>query len=327
MHNRLSGTFVGLSCLIVACTADAAGDGIKRIKQPSSFPYLITAPGSYMLVANITVPNANTTAIKVQADNVKINLNGFTIKGVNTCDPFSHLCTSVGSGIGIDADTSDGVVVLDGAVAGMGSHGILLQSGRVERVRLVDNGHYGLLITGSVEAGRVESVTASHNGGVGIGIDGGVVSNCLATNNNDQGIEVGLAGVLIHNHVEGNGGHGILAGGDGGVVILGNALSVNGCSGVLSPNGPTVIGNASVGNDLNGIDIQDGTVSLNVANDNQLSGIQAGGAVVANSMNGNEIGLAGGGYALNHIDGSQTSEVSGGIEVGANLCGGDLTCP
>lgn len=330
MRNRLSGVFVGLSCLIVACAADAAGDGIKRIKQPSTFPYVITTPGSYMLVANITVPNANTTAIKIQADNVKINLNGFTIKGATTCNPSTYTCSNTGSGIGIDADSRVGITVVDGTVEGMGSNGIFMEGGRVERVRVANNGGSGVVIDGGFEGGRVDSVIATHNGASGLYLATGVVSNCLVTNNGHNGIDAGDAGVFVQNHVEGNQNHGVIGGGGGATVLAQNAASVNGGVGLYAYDGATVVGNAAVGNNSGGIVAANSAISLNTAFGNQGTGVYATGATVANTIHGNDTGLDesnGGGYSLNSITGNPTSEVTGGTEVGANLCGGDLTCP
>src|SRR5437870_13458443 len=67
-----------------ALTPAHAGD-VKLLKQPSSFPLVISQPGSYRLKGNITVPDENTTAISVQADYVTIDLNGYSIQGPATC--------------------------------------------------------------------------------------------------------------------------------------------------------------------------------------------------------------------------------------------------
>ena len=68
----------------LALTPAHAGD-VKLIKQPSTFPLVISQSGSYRLKGNITVPDENTTAISVQADYVTIDLNGYSIQGPVTC--------------------------------------------------------------------------------------------------------------------------------------------------------------------------------------------------------------------------------------------------
>src|SRR5437764_5454572 len=47
--------------------------------------YIITQPGSYKLSGNLQAKDTNTTPIVVTADNVTLDLNGFTISGTNVC--------------------------------------------------------------------------------------------------------------------------------------------------------------------------------------------------------------------------------------------------
>src|SRR5438552_9500675 len=49
------------------------------------FPVTLSLPGSYRLTGNLTVPNANTTAIQIAANYVTVDLNGFTIIGTTVC--------------------------------------------------------------------------------------------------------------------------------------------------------------------------------------------------------------------------------------------------
>src|SRR4030088_445528 len=66
------------------------------------FPVTISLPGSYRLSGNLTVPDANTTAIDVTTDNVTIDLNGFSIIGPTVCsgEPVTA-CNPFGGGIGV----------------------------------------------------------------------------------------------------------------------------------------------------------------------------------------------------------------------------------
>jgi hypothetical protein len=68
-------------------TSDAAG-----------FPVTIDAPGSYRLTGNLTVPNQNTDAIVVDADDVTIDLGGFTIRGAAACSGSTGSVSCSGSG-------------------------------------------------------------------------------------------------------------------------------------------------------------------------------------------------------------------------------------
>src|SRR2546428_10232429 len=81
----------GLSCNMYAV------DGVVLIDQNRAlaggvtpgdapgFPVTLSVAGSYRLSGNLTVPDANTSAIQVTADNVTIDLNGFTILGPVVC--------------------------------------------------------------------------------------------------------------------------------------------------------------------------------------------------------------------------------------------------
>ena len=62
--------------------------------DPPGFPVIISLSGSYRLTGNLTVPNANTDAIDIVADNVTIDLNGFSIIGPVVCNGFGAPVTS-----------------------------------------------------------------------------------------------------------------------------------------------------------------------------------------------------------------------------------------
>jgi hypothetical protein len=118
------------------------------------FPVTINQPGSYRLTGNLDVTDAgarpggtaaeNTTAIKVTAMNVTIDLNGFTILGPAVCSGVPTSCTLIGTGEGIDAFSANNVNVLNGTIQGMGIRGITLNSGRVDGVTAQNNGGFGI---------------------------------------------------------------------------------------------------------------------------------------------------------------------------------------
>ena len=89
-----------------------------------------SAGRSYRLTSDLSV-NLNTTAIVVAADDVTIDLNGFTIHSINSCTAgavrgASCSASGIGAGIAVDSTSRRGTVVRDGAVIGMGSDGIRL---------------------------------------------------------------------------------------------------------------------------------------------------------------------------------------------------------
>ena len=132
----------------------AALSGKVTISDAAGFPVTISQSGSYRLASNLVVPDSTTTAIEVTADDVTLDLNGFSIVGPNVCLPNPTRCTFSGTGIGVMAVGPPGVVspanvrVSNGTVRGMGGHGIRMMGNGtvVERVRSVTNGGPGIVV-------------------------------------------------------------------------------------------------------------------------------------------------------------------------------------
>jgi len=174
---------VGFAALACCAGRARAIDGVKLLGQPRTFPIVISKPGSYRLKKNITVPDANTTAISVQADYVTIDLNGYSIQGPVVCTGFlpPSCSPSGGTGQGIVGNV---VTVRNGSVHGMGDRGIGL----------------------ALEVSRVENVTAQGNGGTGI--SAGTVTGSVAFGNGGEGIS---ATTVSNSTADGNGQYGIVA--------------------------------------------------------------------------------------------------------------------
>src|SRR5580704_7633428 len=66
------------------------------------FPVTISQSGSYRLAGNLIVPDVNTSAIVVTAENVSLDLNGFSIIGPNACALDFRTCLRA-TGIGVQA--------------------------------------------------------------------------------------------------------------------------------------------------------------------------------------------------------------------------------
>ena len=216
MKQILVGTKRSLA-IVLAASALAASpalgvDGVIEINQarakvggvtPSDtpkFPVTLDHPGSYRLTGNLDLTDAaarsggaaeDTTAILVTADNVTLDLNGFTIHGATSCAPApGNVCTSTGSGKGIDAAGRNGTVITNGTVEGMGSHGIDVgDNARIEKLHSRTNGGDGILCSG---VGVVVShCQATNNGDTGI-LDCAIASESAANNNHHEGIRGGV---------------------------------------------------------------------------------------------------------------------------------------
>jgi hypothetical protein len=224
IFRTLTAAVAGLILLLAEGSA-LATDGVIEINQAKvlahgGFPFTISGSGSYRLTSNLLVPNANTTAIKVNISDVTIDLNGFSIIGPGTA----------GSGIGIDASSQHLITIYNGEVAGMGSNGIDTgHSSRIERVRLLVNRNNGIVCSDGCE---ISHNISNNNVGAGIALNGrGRVSSNVTQFNNDVGIFAGMNSVISDNTVNNNGKVGMAA--YGGVTVRGNAVGHNGVFGLI----------------------------------------------------------------------------------------------
>jgi parallel beta-helix repeat protein len=152
--------------------------------------YKITAPGSYYLTGNVAA-TAGKNAIGIYANNVTLDLNGFTVEGI---------AASVGAAIVIVGDSSNpsgdprgNVTIKNGTVRGSGGSGLAAQVG-VNGLRLI-------------------GITCRNNANVGFSIDGRAeLQNCAAYDNASHGFSVGSDVVLSECIARGNGGDEFRAG-------------------------------------------------------------------------------------------------------------------
>ncbi len=216
--------------LAFAATAGAV-DGTIEINQAKvlasggSFPYVISASGSFRLTGNLNPP-ASTDAIDVSASNVTIDLNGFAIIGPGS----SSLSPN-----GINATGKNAVTVENGTVTGFGIG--------------VEVGNFAI----------VRNVHADKNGsGIATGFDS-VVEDCTANNSTltiEFGIGCGNESAISGNTANGNAGIGIFCG--SGCVISGNAADANG-TGIDCDGTECLISRNTVYNDKTGIEANDST--------------------------------------------------------------------
>ncbi len=151
-----------------------AGDGVYEINQSCAvntgcfpgdlpgFPVTIGTSGSYVLTGTLAVSSTTARAIQVQASNVWIDLNGFTIDGPGS---------GTGEGIATMGFGLRHVHVLNGTVQEMGSHGVEIQfDAHIERLTVSENGGNGI----DVQSGAtIIDSTAEGNAGRGILVDSG----------------------------------------------------------------------------------------------------------------------------------------------------------
>jgi hypothetical protein len=292
---------VGFGTLLVLAGPVTAGD-VKLLKQPNSFPLIISQPGSYRLKSNIVVPDAATTAIQLDADGVTIDLNGYSISGPTVCSgtPVTS-CAPSGGGSGIVGGSGGrDVTIVNGTVRGMGNDGIsVAERARIEKVRLVSNGNNGIVANGNA-----------------------IIDDVVTQQNGNDGISLGTSSVVTHNTAFGNAGTGVnLA---DWCVVTGNTANFNGYAGVSCINSCSLTGNvvhqnggspaigSGTGLDTNG----NSAVIGNVATNNAVAGL----AIGSTSGYGNNV-------VNGNNGGNAFQQVFGGSQIGTNVCGADTTCP
>ena len=197
-------------------------DQIEARTPISAAPFTINTPGSYYLTKNLSVAGGN--AITITADNVALDLSGFTISSTAASAAGTAILLG-GSGarknISIfNGNISSGVTESGGTYAGSGfANGILSSvdptSGRVSHVSisgvLVDGIHLGGV------SNTVEFCTVNVAGSIGIFADS--VSNSVAYD---------CGGVAIQAETASNC-HGV-GGGDGGGIGAITAINCDGSS-------------------------------------------------------------------------------------------------
>jgi hypothetical protein len=188
----------------------------SSVKAEGGFPFKITKSGSYKLNSNLVVP-AGVDGIDILAPDVTLDLNGFSIIGQVVCTGFGPVtCPTATTGIGINgsnADETEGpadIKILNGAVRGMGSHGIFV----------------------SGDGSLVDKVSAQSNAGAGLIVAGSVI-NSSAIANGSTGI---LAFIVRDSEAANNVRDGIITDGRGGVA-MDDVSSFNGNRGIVAQNG------------------------------------------------------------------------------------------
>jgi hypothetical protein len=160
-------------------------------------PLTISSAGSYYLTTNLTGV-AGTNGITIVANNVTLDLNGFTLQGVLLAS-WTGLYVS---------GTRTNITVRNGTISGWGQHGVFAGtfanlSENIVFERLTVSANSGMGIGGAGCA--VRNCEASINGSYGIYVAPGVVSGCFVLRNGQSGIYIDGAGSeIIGNTCKGN---------------------------------------------------------------------------------------------------------------------------
>ena len=193
---------------------------IDSIPSNSLAAHFINQPGSYYLTTNLNL-NGNREGIRVQASDVTIDLNGFTIfghtnnvgivagiagiKNVRICN---GILSRWASAIDFGAFPSASNIVVedirvDGGVPGLTNRpGIAVSSASVVR-RCNVFGNFGFTTSGiEANAGSVIEQCSVFDGNIGISLFGQArVENCWVQNASTTGISAADPSTIRNNHV------------------------------------------------------------------------------------------------------------------------------
>ncbi|MCA9292409.1 MAG: hypothetical protein KDA20_01195 [Phycisphaerales bacterium] len=207
---------------------------INAVNTPGSATasFIISAPGSYYLEGNI-LGEAGKTGILVNADEVSIDLMGFSLEGV----PGSL------DGIGSTQLNVFNLTLRNGVIKTWGEDGVDLHTVGMlaDQVRSFDNALYGFRVFGA----DLRDCQAFNNNQAGIEFYEGSAVGCTAIRNNGTGIKANLTCIVRDCVASYNGGNGI----DAAAAIVRNCMAIGNSSHGISVNGGcTVTGNTCSGN-------------------------------------------------------------------------------
>ncbi len=234
----------------------------------NALPFTINQPGSYYFTQDLA-GQAGNVGIVINADDVAIDMRGFTMRGV----------AGASTGITIANGPRHNIAIYDGVVRDWGASGLFLQDARechIENVLTEDNANNGVFVG---FGGVIKGCHARDNGAVGLrGRSGSSISDSTATGN-------GVIGILVENSC----------------VVSRCTSRLNGASAnITSPYEGTGIGAGddcvitdcvSTRNERAGIETLDAAVISGCqANENEYSGILAGaGCVITNCAAGGNV--------------------------------------
>jgi parallel beta-helix repeat protein len=268
----------------------------------SSVPHTINSSGSYYLTNDLQTSSANSDAIHINADNVTLDLMGFSLIGRGS-----------GTGIGILISGQQNVEIRNGTIRDFGGDGIYENDDeekggahRVINVRVFSNGGNGIDLGGVDHLVRSSTVLGNGFGGIFVG-PYSKVRECKVSTNLGHGIELGSKCTVLENVVDYNLFSGIWTWSN--CVVTDNIICENYSHGILVEKDYSLIKRNTLTENLESNIFVDG--SYNVIEEN----------FVSNSVRGIRFERGGNFFANNRASGNNIdySNTSGNADGGGNV--------
>jgi hypothetical protein len=212
--------FALLACLALPATAPADETLLCR-RYITAVPFTILIPGHYCFAEDVRTSISTGNAITIAADDVLLDLNGFTLDG-----------TAAGPGTqanGIVTSDRRDITVRNGNVRGffnglqLGFGGARVAAITVERMR-ADRNVVGILVNGLggghvvrdnvvTNSGSSTDPDARNGGGIAVRGGGDIINNVVTHTVGDDPVAIGLSGGLqtvVNNRVADSGKIGIV---------------------------------------------------------------------------------------------------------------------
>jgi hypothetical protein len=279
------GAIVAVLTSLLTCAAQAACIEVNSLPGDGTAVFVINQPGSYCLGSNV-VGVAGKNGIRIDADNVTLDLAGFAVLGVGN------------SLNGVVINGHFHILIRNGSISGWSNHGLEGTNGglaRIEDLRADANGGNGLVIN---SGSQVSNCVAAQNTGVGIAVSNNVlVTGCVSSLNGGHGFGLGTACTIKSCLAFGNTGAGITTGGVNYLTVIDCNANTNTGGGIAARARAFITSSTAEGNGVVGISVgASSTVSNCHASGNTGDGIIAsnGSAVTsctasANSNDGIEV--------------------------------------
>jgi hypothetical protein len=264
----------------------------------SSLPAVISSPGSYYLTGNLTGVSGQ-DGIKIESDDVTLDLRGFTLQGVP------------GSGDGVAITTGGiyrrAITIKNGTARGWGGSGFraqLIEGGVFDSLTAEGNGQWGFVLGGT--GATLSRCVSTRNGASGISASEATIRGCIVQYNSGHGFQIGRAVVsdCVASHNSFNGFEATQSRIEGCLVWQNGAIGVNASS-------SQVVANKVNANTGTGIEVT-GNGSLVTQND-----------VQSNSGTGTGYGINVTG-TVSRIEDNHVTDVNGAYQdVGIRVVGGE----